>query len=156
MKKKLLVIEDELSLAKQLKWGLTDTYDVMIADNVKKAEELLGTRAFPLATLDLGLPPSPDDPKEGLRLLEKIPAMSPNTKVVVITGNTEQGNAMRAIAAGAVDFCEEPIDLETLKVILQRAGRIYKWEEANRRQDQGDGSPDRGFCGMIGTSPAMP
>jgi two-component system, NtrC family, response regulator len=155
MKKKLLVIEDELSLAKQLKWGLTDTYEVMIADNVRKAEELLGTRAFPLATLDLGLPPSPDDPREGLRLLEKTPALSPHTKVVVITGNTEQGNAMRAIAAGAVDFCEKPIDLETLKVILQRAGRIYKWEEASRKQDQGDGSSNKGFCGMIGTSPAM-
>ena len=155
MKRKLLIIEDELSLAKQLKWGLTDTYEVMISDNAKKAEELLGTQAFPLATLDLGLPPSPDDPKEGLRLLERVSALSPNTKVVVITGNTEQGNAMRAIAAGAVDFCEKPIDLETLKVILQRAARIHKWEAANRKQDQGDGSSDMAFCGMIGTSPAM-
>ncbi len=155
MKKKLLVIEDELSLAKQLKWGLGDTYEVMIADNVGKAEELLSTRAFTLATLDLGLPPAPDDPREGLRLLEKTAELSPYTKVIVITGNTEQGNAMRAIAAGAVDFCEKPIDLETLKVILERAGRIYKWEEASRKRAQDDGSSDMAFCGMIGTSSAM-
>ncbi len=155
MKRKLLVIEDEVSLAKQLKWGLGDTYEVMIAENVKKAEELLSTRAFPLATLDLGLPPSPDDPREGLRLLEKISLLSPYTKVVVITGNTEQGNAMRAIAAGAIDFCEKPIDLETLKVTLERAGRISKWEEANRKQKEGDGDSEPAFCGMIGTSPAM-
>ncbi len=154
MKNKLLIIEDEISLAKQIKWALSDTYQVTIAGNVRKARQSLTTEAFPLATLDLGLPPFPDTPQEGFRLLEAIPAISPHTKVIVITGNTEQENAMKAVALGAVDFCPKPVGLELLKIILKRTFRIYELEAANRRLQRECGNT-YSLCNMLGISSAM-
>ncbi|MCP4108714.1 MAG: PEP-CTERM-box response regulator transcription factor [Desulfobacteraceae bacterium] len=154
MKRKLLIIEDEVSLAKQIKWGLNETYEVIIADNVEQARQLLSSGAFPVATLDLGLPPSPDSPQEGFRLLKEITSISPHTKVIVITGNTEKDNAIKAIGLGAADFCAKPIELEILKVILDRTFNICELKEANRRLQQ---SNEKTFslCGMLSISPVM-
>jgi two-component system NtrC family response regulator len=154
MKPSLLIIEDETALAKQLKWGLAEDYEVMTAGNVEKARSLLGSGAFPVATLDLGLPPAPDSPREGFRLLEELPQLSPHTKVIVITGNAERENALRAVALGAVDFYSKPLDLDVLRVILARTFRMAELESANRqlREEKGESAS---FCGMMGAAPAM-
>ena len=130
MKKKLLVIEDEKSLAKQLRWGLGKEYEITIASGVAEARHLLASGIFPVATLDLGLPPYPDTPRQGFKLLGEISSLSPHTRVIVITGNAEEENAVKAIALGAADFYAKPIDLKILKIILSRTFKIYQLEEA--------------------------
>ena len=152
--KRLLIIEDEPSVAKQLKWGLSKDYDIAIASNPKRARALLASGAYPVATLDLGLPPHPDTPTEGFNLLEELPSLSPHAKLIVITGNDEEENAVRAISLGAADFCAKPIDLKLLKIILSRTFRIYELEEVNRRL-QLEGKESCSLCGMLGVSPAM-
>ena len=107
MKKKLLVIEDENSVAKQLRWGLGKEYDITIAADAFQARPLLASGFFPVATLDLGLPPYPDTPRQGFELLEEISTLAPYTRVIVITGNAEAENALRAVALGAADFCPQ-------------------------------------------------
>jgi len=151
---KLLIIEDETSVAKQLKWSLGQTYDITIASDARKAKSLLASNAYPVATLDLGLPPSPDTPVEGLRLLEEMAELDFPAKIIVITGNAEQDTALKAVALGADDFCGKPIDIEMLKVILNRTYKMHALEIANRRlQKQADDGS--GLLGMIGTSPSM-
>jgi two-component system, NtrC family, response regulator len=154
MKKRLLVIEDEMSVAKQLRWGLGKEYEITIASDADQARPLIASGAFPVVTLDLGLPPYPDTPKQGLELLEEIPSISPHTRVIVITGNAEEANAVRAVALGAADFCAKPIDLKILDIILSRTFKMCKLEEANRRlqQEAGEGAS---LCGMLGVSSAM-
>jgi len=155
MKKKLLIIEDEISLGKQLKWGLSDAYDVVIATDVPHARALISSREFPVITLDLGLPPSPDTPQEGFLLLEAIPALAPYTKVIVITGNTEHANAIKAIGLGATDFCTKPIDhIGILRIILERTFNIYELEEANRSLEKSC-KEKYSLCGIMGISPVM-
>ncbi len=153
-KERLLIIEDEASVAKQLKWSLGDHYDITIAIDAERSKHLLACGAFPVATLDLGLPPSPDTPQVGLKLLEDITTLSPRTKIIVITGNSEQDTAVKAVASGAVDFCPKPIDLKTLQVILDRTFKLHALQEANRQfrlhSDQCDS-----LCGMIGVAPVM-
>ncbi len=153
-KKKLLIVEDETAVAKQLKWGLFKTYDITIAADPNKARSFLSTGNYPVATLDLGLPPYPDTPREGFRLLEDLPTISPYTKVIVITGNAEEENAIKAIRLGAADFCPKPIDLNILKIILERTYRIYELEEANRRLET-ETTQSGLLCGMLGISPPM-
>ena len=153
-KKKLLVIEDEISVAKQLKWGLGKEYEITIASEVDEARQLLASGAFPVVTLDLGLPPYPDTPQQGFKLLEEISSFAPYTKVIVITGNAEEENAVQAIALGAADFCAKPIDLKILNIILSRTFRIHELEEANRRL-QNQTSQTGSFCGMLGVSLSM-
>ena len=154
MKPNLLIIEDEKSLAKQMKWGLSDTYEIVIAADAKQAIRYLGSGSFPVATMDLGLPPRPDTPEEGFALLEKAPSLAPNTKIIVITGNAEQENAVKAISLGATDFCAKPLDLEILKIILQRTFTIHELEEANRQLKE-CGRDSVIFQGMLGASPVM-
>lgn len=154
MKKKLLIIEDELSVAKQLRWGLDKEYDITIATTPEKAKALLASGIFHVATLDLGLPPDPDNPRRGFSLLEKMPTLAPHTHVIVITGNAEKENAVKAIGLGATDFCAKPIDLNVLKIILARTYKIHKLEEENRQQ-QCRNFANNSFCGMIGSSSTM-
>ena len=153
-KERLLIIEDEASVAKQLKWSLGEDYDITIAADAEKSKQLLACGAFPVATLDLGLPPSPDTPQVGLKLLEDLTTLAPRTKIIVITGNSEQDTAVRAVASGAVDFCPKPIDLKVLQVILDRTFKLHALQEANRQfrlhSDQCDS-----LCGMIGVAPVM-
>ncbi|MEA2085420.1 MAG: PEP-CTERM-box response regulator transcription factor [Thermodesulfobacteriota bacterium] len=151
--KKLLIIEDEASVAKQLKWGLGKHYDITIASNVDQARPLLASGAFPVATLDLGLPPYPDTTREGFALLEESRGLG-KTKIIVITGNAEDENAVRAIGMGAADFCSKPIDLSLLNIILSRTFRIYELEESNRAL-QRQSAQSFEFCGMLGVSPVM-
>ena len=153
-KKRLLVIDDEISVAKQLKWGLGDEYEVTIAVEVDQARPLLASGSFPVIALDLGLPPYPDTPQVGFKLLEEIISLSPQTKVIIITGNAEKENAVQAIALGAVDFCTKPIDLKLLNTILSRAFKIYELEAANRRLERHSFQGGE-FCGMLGVSPVM-
>ncbi len=151
---RLLIIEDEPSVAKQLKWSLGKEFDISVAQDPQRARELLASGLFPVATLDLGLPPVPDTPQEGLKLLEEMPNLAPHTKVIVITGNTETDVAMQAIARSAVDFCTKPIDIEVLQIVLRRTFRIQALETANRQlKEQADQSTS--LCGMIGVSEAM-
>ena len=152
--KRLLIIEDEISVAKQLKWGLSKDYEIAIASDPKRARTLLASGAYPVATLDLGLPPHPDTPTEGFKLLEELPSLSPHTKLIVITGNAEEENAVKAVSLGAADFCAKPIDLKLLKIILSRTFRIYELEEANRQLHFGGGE-SCSLCGMLGVSPAI-
>ncbi|WDN89659.1 two-component system [Desulfosarcina sp. BuS5] len=154
MKKKLLVIEDEKSVAKQLRWGLGKEYEITIASGAAKARPLLASGVFPVATLDLGLPPYPDTPRQGFELLGEISSLSPHTRVIVITGNAEEENAVKAIALGAADFCAKPIDLKILKIILSRTFKIYQLEETNRLLQQ-QSIQGGSLFGMIGISPAM-
>ncbi len=154
MSRNLLIIEDEKSVAKQLRWGLAEDYSITTAVDAEEARPLIASGAFPVVTLDLGLPPFPDTPKQGFQLLQEILQTSPHSKVIVITGNAEEENAVKAIGMGATDFYAKPIDLQKLKIILARTFTIQELEEANRllhRQSNKSGT----LCDMIGVSPLM-
>jgi two-component system NtrC family response regulator len=153
-KERLLIIEDEVSVAKQLKWSLDEDYDITIATDAAKAREFFSCGAFPVATLDLGLPPTPDNPQVGLELLEELKTLAPLSKIIVITGNSEQSTAIKAVATGAADFCGKPIDLKVLRVILDRTFKLHAIHEAGRRIRSHSDECDS-LCGMIGISPAM-
>ena len=153
-KKKLLIVEDESSVAKQLKWSLNDTYAITIAPDANKARSILSSGEFAVATLDLGLPPSPDSPEQGLKLLQEVPDLTKATKIIVITGNAERKTALQAVALGAHDFCSKPIDVEMLKVVLDRAFAMHELETANRQLKE-QTMACGGLMGMIGISDAM-
>lgn len=105
-----------------------------------------------LVTLDLGLPPDPANATEGLALLEEILAFNPGVKVIVVTGNDDRENALKAVALGAYDFYIKPVDAELLRLIVDRAARLYELEEENRRLARGGVSS---LSGLITADPRM-
>ena len=129
---KLLVVDDDLGIQKQLKWGL-DGFDTTFAEDRKGAISQLRRHEPSVVTLDLGLPPDPTNASEGLATLQEILSLAPNTKVIVITGNTDIQNALKAIELGAYDFYQKPIQLETINVIIDRAFNLVKLEKEKKR-----------------------
>ena len=130
-KPKLLIVEDDEGLCSQYRWAFP-ACDVLMAHTRQQAIALVKREDPPVAIMDLGLPPDPDGVSEGFATLEEIQALAPKTKVIVVTGNGERRNALKAIASGAYDFCEKPVEIELLRTIIERALNLYRLEEENR------------------------
>lgn len=130
-KPKLLVVEDDTGLQRQLKWSFED-YNVLIAGTREEAVELLRAEEPKVVTVDLGLPPDPDGTSEGFALLEEILTLTPEVKVIVASGHGERSSALNAIALGAYDFYQKPIDADELGLIISRAFKLYELETENR------------------------
>ena len=151
-KDRLLIVEDDPGLQSQLKWSFED-FEVAVAEDRDGALANLRRLEPPVVTLDLGLPPDPGGVSEGFALLEEILALAPDTKIIVVTGHNDRTNAMRAIAMGAYDFYEKPIDPDLLGITIQRAARLYHIEQENRRLQTAHGGS--ALEGLIATSPEM-
>ncbi|GLX82120.1 PEP-CTERM-box response regulator transcription factor [Thalassotalea eurytherma] len=144
---KILIVDDDKGIQKQLKWSLSD-YDAALADDRESA--IAAVRRFEpkVVTLDLGLPPDEANASEGLACLQEILTIAPHTKVIVITGNDDRTNALKAIAAGAYDFYQKPIDQEVIEVIVSRAFTLAAIEAENHKMRSVAGSD----IGIIGNS----
>ncbi|MBB3292801.1 two-component system NtrC family response regulator [Mitsuaria sp. BK045] len=137
----LLIVEDDLALQKQLKWSM-DRFESVTADDVASAVLQFRRHKPPVVTMDLGLPPDQDSTSEGFRLLEKLIELEPGTKVIVLTGQNDQSNALRAIRMGAYDFLAKPVDPDVLVLTVERAMRLHELQQENQRLlTQQDGEP---------------
>lgn len=151
-RKSLLVVEDDPGLQSQLKWCF-ENYDVVVASDREAALTLLRQHKPGVVTLDLGLPPDPTNASEGLLTLEQILAEYPYTKVIVVTGNDDRDNAVKAISLGAYDFYQKPVDSEILALIVDRAYRLVELEEEHRQLLANTSGSQ--INGIIGASPQM-
>jgi two-component system, NtrC family, response regulator len=150
----LLVIEDDPGLQAQLKWAYDD-FEVVIAGDRDSAITALRHEMPGVVTLDLGLPPDPDGTTEGFAVLDAIMALKPDTKVIVASGHGARESALSAIARGAYDFYQKPIDIEALGLIVRRAFNLRAIEEENRRL-VASSSADKTVLGrMITGAPEM-
>jgi two-component system NtrC family response regulator len=149
----LLLVEDDGEIREQMKWALASEFTVLEAKDRRTAIALLRRETPRLVVLDLGLPPAPDVAAEGLAALQEIIEFDPTTKVIVATGNSDRAVAMIAIQRGAYDFIEKPVQLDVLRVILQRAAYLSRLEQENRTlQEQ---ATVNGFGELLGESPSM-
>ncbi|MGS2720708.1 PEP-CTERM-box response regulator transcription factor [Paraglaciecola aestuariivivens] len=128
---KILVVDDDLGIQKQLKWSFSG-YEVVFAEDRTSAIAQLRRFEPKVVTLDLGLPPDPSNASEGLATLEEILALAPQTKVIVVTGNNDKKNALKAIGLGAYDFYQKPIDSDTIQILVSRAINLFDLEKENR------------------------
>lgn len=150
--RKLLIVEDDPGLLNQLKWCFED-YEVHTAGDRESAITELRRCEPGVVLQDLGLPPQPDGVEEGLATLQEILALAPHTKVIVVTGNGDQTNALRSVEVGAYDFYQKPVDTDTLRLLVDRAFTMYELEAENRRlQTAASDSP---LDGIVAASDAM-
>ena len=152
MNKKLLIIEDDPGLQSQLRWCFND-FDVYLADDEASALTLFETHAPQVITLDLGLPPDPGGFTVGFLILEKILALDPDVKVIVVTGQEDREHALNAINSGAYDFFNKPVDAKSLTLVVERAHHLYQIEQENKALlEKSFTSP---LDGLITSSPSM-
>lgn len=153
MKPKLLIVDDDEEIRTQMKWALSSGYSVLLAGDRAAAREVFEAEHPPVVLLDLGLPPHPTNPEEGLATLADLLALDTTAKVVIISGQGEKENALRAVGAGAYDFLGKPVDMELLTLLLKRCFHVAQLEReyrAMQRQLQEDS-----FEGMLGSSVPM-
>ena len=148
---RLLIVEDDEGLQKQLRWAYED-YEVVSATTRQAAIDALRHYEPAVVTLDLGLPPDPDGTTEGFATLDALLSLKPDTKVIVASGQGHREGALRAIAAGAYDYYHKPVDIDELGLIVARAFQLHDLERENARlQAQGG----KGDGGLITSDPAM-
>ena len=135
-RKPLLIVEDDLALQKQMRWAF-DRNEIIVASDPESAMAQVRRHEPAVVTMDLGLPPHPDDATEGFALLPQILAFAPYTKVIVLTGQNDHANALRAIGLGAYDFYAKPFEPELLGLTIERAYVLYELQEENRRLQLG-------------------
>lgn len=151
-KKHLLIIEDDPGLQKQLRWSF-DAYEALVAGDRESALAQVRRYEPAVVTMDLGLPPDPDGASEGLATLKQILVLAPDTKVIVLTGNQDHANAVKAIGMGAYDFHQKPFDPEMLGLVIERAFYLHALQQENRNllRTQAD-SP---LAGIISRDPGL-
>jgi two-component system NtrC family response regulator len=147
----LLIVEDDVGLQRQLRWSFED-YDVIMAGDRQTALALLRRHEPAVVLQDLGLPPDATGTTEGFATIAEILQDAPHTKIVVVTGNGDHDNAVKSLGCGAYDFCSKPLELDVLRLIVDRAFRVHELEAENRKLRSQSTTV---LEGIIGSSEAM-
>ncbi|HWD19294.1 MAG TPA: PEP-CTERM-box response regulator transcription factor [Verrucomicrobiae bacterium] len=153
MKPTLLIVDDDEEIRTQMKWALAEEYEIVMAEDRASAVEKFRSVSPLVVSLDLGLPPHPGDPEEGLATLGELLGMDRLVKVVVITGQGDRNIALQAIGSGAYDFLCKPVDMEELKLLLKRCFHVATLEREYRDMQQLLGG--KNFEGMMGSSASI-
>jgi len=153
IKPALLIVEDDEDIRTQMKWALAAEYDVSLAGDRAEAEAAFRSNRPMVTLLDLGLPPRPNDPEEGLATLSSLLERDPLTKVIIVSGQGEKENALRAVGSGAYDFLCKPLQMDELKFVLQRCVYVAELEQEYRAMQQGQRAEV--FEQMLGASAPM-
>ncbi len=151
---RLLIVEDDPGLQAQLKWAYDD-FDVTVVGDRAAAIAALRAEEPAVVTLDLGLPPDPDGTSEGFAVLDEIMAIKPDTKIIVASGHGARESALQAIARGAYDFYQKPVDIEALGLIVRRALQLHRIEAENRQLAVHAGEDNRVLGRIITAAPEM-
>lgn len=152
-KPKLLIVDDDEEIRTQMRWALAADYSVVMAGDRAAALEQFRSHRPSVVLLDLGLPPNPGTPEEGLAALSEILATDRLAKVVIVSGQGEKGPALRAIGAGAYDFVGKPVEMDELKLLLKRCFHLAQLEREYYQMQQTLRSDS--FEGLLGTGPRM-
>ncbi len=149
---RILIVEDDPVLLDQLSWSLKDRFQVLKARDAREGRSLFESDPD-VYLFDMRLPPS-NQVDEGLNLLKEVRQREPEATVVMMSGEGERRDALKAMELGAFDFFQKPVDPVELTVILARAlerRRLLAENRALREQAREDGS----FGRLVGKSAPM-
>src|SRR4029450_2273068 len=126
MKPKVLIVDDDEAIRTQMKWALSQDYEIHFAEDRRGALEAFEAHSPAVTLLDLGLPPRPNECDEGMAALSDLLAVDSTAKVIVISGQGEKENALQAVGAGAYDFLCKPVEMNELKLLLRRCVQVVE------------------------------
>ncbi len=149
----LLIVEDDEDIRTQMKWALAGDYEVVTAGDRPAAMSAFTASRPAVTLLDLGLPPRPNDAEEGLAALSGLTALDRLAKVIVVSGQGDKQNALRAVGAGAYDFLCKPVEMDELRFVLKRCVYVADLEREYRAVQQ-TARPEA-FEDILGSSDRM-
>jgi DNA-binding NtrC family response regulator len=125
-KPSVLIVDDDKNTREGLRRALRDNYDVRLADTGDRALEILGEEAVDIMLSDVRMPGM-----DGLTLLRRSMARSPQPVVVMLTAYGNVETAVEAMKLGAYDFLMKPVNLDRLDILMRRALRSREMEAEN-------------------------
>ncbi len=127
-----MLVDDDPLIVDALTFTLRDEFEVHTASTRQQAHLLLRQLERPpaIALIDLGLPPTPHAPDEGYALISELVAARQTTRILVLSGQSEQRNVQHALTLGAVDFLAKPCAAEDLRACLRQQLQILNAETA--------------------------
>jgi len=149
----LLLVGDDAVFRNQMKWAFASAYDLLEAPDCATALSVIRQAMPPLMLLDLGLSPNVAGVSEGLGILRETVHLNPAGKVIAVTGENDRAEALAAIESGAYDVLEKPVQLDVLKVVLQRAMYLSNLDRESRAIQEQAGRTE--FEGLVGNSKSM-
>jgi two-component system, NtrC family, response regulator len=152
-KPRLLIVDDDEDIRTQMKWALAQEFDVALAADSPEALAAFSADRPIVTLLDLGLPPRPNEVEEGMLALSRLLVMDPLAKVIIVSGQGDKENALRAVGAGAYDFLCKPVNMDELRLVLQRCVYVAQLEREYHALQRAEGP--EAFEGMLGASPQM-
>jgi DNA-binding response OmpR family regulator len=120
MKPRILIVDDDEAVTQQLRWTLSEEYDVMVANDMQTAVRRLMTSPPAVSILDLHLHPGVESVEVGLRVLEYIKSHLPKSKVLVMSASSGIQTRKVCYAVGADEFLDKPFDTEQLLATMRR------------------------------------
>jgi signal transduction histidine kinase/DNA-binding response OmpR family regulator len=125
---RVLVVDDEKSIRITLREFLqNEGYDVQIVGDAIEATEILKTEEFDVVVSDIIMPKL-----TGVELLAHIQKVSPNVKVIIMTGEPTADTAAEALRKGAFDYLTKPIGKEAVLNVVAKAVGLKSLEDENR------------------------
>jgi DNA-binding NtrC family response regulator len=147
--RRVLIVDDEPDMGRLMDAALRAIgVETRVSTVPADALALVAVEDFDVVLTDLQMPEM-----SGLELCERIVAQRPDVPVVVVTAHGTLESAIGAIRAGAYDFVQKPIKIETLQLTVERALRHHALSaEVERLREAAMPAP---FEGIIGQSAAM-
>lgn len=120
MKPRVLIVDDDVTITQQLFWALCDDYEVITANDLHSALRRATIYEPAISIIDLHLPPVPDTPEVGLRILGFIKDRFPQSKVLVISSAGSIEMQKICLQRGADGFMNKPFEIEQLLATVRR------------------------------------
>src|SRR4026208_933759 len=127
-KPRVLIIDDEEQIRNLLIDVLGNTYDCSDAGSAEEALAALAKATFALVISDIDM-----GGMSGLELVPRVHSLSPDTVVVMVSGNQDIEFAIRALRVGAFDYISKPLDLRHVEASVERALNHYNVLKEKRR-----------------------
>ncbi|MCC6276542.1 MAG: sigma-54-dependent Fis family transcriptional regulator [Oligoflexia bacterium] len=150
MKARILVVDDEESIREFLDIMLKkEGYEVTLAEDGKKAQELLKKKSFNMVISDLQMPHV-----TGIELLKYSKDLTPDTVFMMITAFGTTETAVEAMKLGAYDYITKPFKIDEVRILIANALKSKKLETENIQLKK-ELNKENSFNNIIGNSPPM-
>ncbi len=126
--KKILIVEDEEPTRKLIFEILNSRYECEAVDSAEFALEKISRREYAVVLSDINL-----TGMSGVEMIPEISFLSPNSVIILISGQQEVGYAVEAFRRGAFDYVAKPFEIRQILVSVERAIKHYELKVIKER-----------------------